>query len=207
VAFGASLTFRKINKPENLSSKSMFVVFSSSLCAFIFVTVFALGLYNMTKIRGDVFVQASIFLCVPCTINFFNICAKEQRVKNLPQTVMAMFPPIFYAVRIIGTFIDKTTQINSSGRSLKLVALSAVMLMLLYEAEFMLKKEDQGKRSIVKYYVMCLFSFSFAIISVIPNICVCAFWVYNSDFLLMDILDACVGVYAFARALCLPKEL
>ena len=117
-----------------------------------------------------------------------------------------MYPAIFYAVRVIDTFVDKTTQINSSQRSLKLVVLCSMMLMLLYEAEFVLQKSEQSQRSVAKYYATCIFSFSFAIISVIPYVAVCAFGSYSSEFLLMDILVGCVGVYALTRAMSLAKE-
>lgn len=207
LVFVVSLTLRKVNAPENLTSQSTSVVFSSSLCGFVFLTVFGCGIYNMIAGRTtDIFTQIAILLCIPVAANFFLICAREQRKKNVSQTVIAMFPVIFYAVRIIGTFVDSTTQINSSQRSLKLVVMCAIMLMFLYEAEYMIPKNEQKQRSVAKHYAFCLFSYSFALISVVPYILACALWFYQTQFLLMDILDACVGVYALTRAVTLVKE-
>jgi len=203
----------KNKAPEELNSESTVVVFSSSLCGFLFVTVLLYGIYKF--VIGDdrsVFLAIELLLCVPSAINFFCICSKSTRDKSAAQTMLSLSPSIFFAVRIIDVFTDTKTQINVSQRSLELVMLCAMMLLFVCESGFLLPDrkdsvtENDERASVAKYFAVVLFTVAFAVVTVIPYTIVSAFWVYESKFLLMDILDGCIGLYAATRMISLAKR-
>ncbi len=208
-------SLKKVKAPLELKSESTMVVFASSLCGFMFVTVLGYGLYKLFNSQSvSAFLVVELFLCVPCMINFFSICAKEQRLRNATQTLLSLFPALFFAVRIIERFTDVTTQINVSQRSLTLIMLCSAMMFFVCETRFFLplpsqEMADSDKtktHNVVKYFASGLFTVSFVIMTVLPYLVVCSFWVFSSDFLLMDILDGCIGLYALTRLVSLVRN-
>ncbi len=199
-----ALLLKNNKAPGELKSESTAVVFASSLCGFVFVTVLALGAYSIYtgKNTGMLF-MVQILLCIPCAVNFFSICVKELRERTAVQTLLSLFPALFFAIRIIEKFTDTATQINVSQRSLTLAMLCAAMLFFVCETGFFLPNGNSPCLS--RYFGTGIFTVAFAVITVLPYLVVCAFWIYNSDFLIMDILDACIGLYALTRMASLAK--
>ncbi len=194
-------------KIESLNSESMSVVFFASLCGFLFITTFGFGIYYFANGNiKDVFFMLSMLLCVPSSMNFFWICKKEQRKKSVPQVVLAIFPALFYAVRIISVFMDTTTQINVSQRSLSLAMMCALMLMFVSEAGFTIPEKTQRVYSGARYLTLCLICVLLVLVTSVSYLVVSAFWIYETKFLIVDVLDICAGVYAGVRVFdCLAK--
>ena len=107
---------------------------------------------------------------------------------------------LFFAVRIIEVFMNKNTQINTSQRSLELVLLCAVMMFLLTEASTLITGEFALK-NLSKYVASALAVIAMVFIAVIPYLAVSVFWVYRADFVVMDILECCIALYAASRML------
>lgn len=194
-----------------LGSDSNQMVFFSSLCAFVFVTVFIYGAYMIvTRKMPEVFFMIEILLCLPCFVNFLFVCLKENRQRNAKQMIPCIFVSLFYAVRVIDTFMDVKTQMNTSDRSLKLIMLCAMMLFFVTESGFLAQadKEESQRRGLKFRYVLSAALVGvFVLVSAFPSVLLNAFWLYNSQFLLMDLLDVCVGLYASARfySLCIKE--
>lgn len=194
-----------------LGSDSNQMVFFSSLCAFVFVTVFVYGVYMIaTKKMADTFFMIEILLCLPCFVNFFLVCLKENRQKSAKQMILCIFVSLFYAVRVIDTFMDVETQMNTSYRTLNLLMLCAMMLFFVTEAGFLAdadKDEGQNKGLKFRYVLSSALAGMFVLVSAFPSVLLNAFWLYNSQFLLMDLLDVCVGIYVSVRfySLCVKE--
>lgn len=207
----AAFAFRKKEMPKELSSESTLVVFAASLCGFLFATVIVFGIYKFaTGASRSVFLAIELLLCIPCAVNFLNVCLKEVRKKSVGQTLLALSPAVYFAVKTIEVFVDTKTQINTSQRSLMLVMLCSMMLFFVTEAVFMLpggrRQEGKYPNTLSKYYAFGIFSFDFALVALVPYIIVSAFWMYNSSFIVMDVLHACVGLYAATRMFVLVQE-
>lgn len=210
-----TLLLKKVEAPTELKSESTTVVFASSLCGFLFLTVLGYGIFMAFKgAQTDVWFWIEMLICIPCMINFFVICSKEQRDRNVKQTVLSLMPAVFFAVRTVSVFTDVKTQINVSQRSLTLVMLCAMMMFFVCETAFFLPENTETKEtenqsnapSLVKYFFTGIFTVAFAVIAVLPYLTVTAFWMYESKFLLMDILDASVGLYALTRLISLARS-
>ena len=205
-----SFAARGVKMSGELKSESTAVVFSSSLCGFLFLTVLIYGAYRaFLGNSADAFMWIEMLLCIPCMLNFFAVSAKELRNKSAVQTVLALFPAVFFAVRTVDLFTDVKTQINVSQRSLTLAMLCAMMIFFVCEAGFLIPQDEQDEKeqqvNAAKYFGAGLFTVILAITTVIPYLAVCAFWVYESDFLIMDVLDASVCLYAATRIISLAK--
>lgn len=206
IAAGGIIT-RKIDAPEHLDSRSTVVVFTSALCAFIYISMFVYGIYSLvSSAKMNYFLFAETVLCIPCCLNHVSICSSEVREKNTPHALFSMAEAVFFAVRIIEVFMDTKTQINASQRSLELLMLCAMMMFFLFESNFLVKREEGGLKSIAKYYMAGLASVAFPIVSVIPYLAVSLFWCYETGFLVMDILECCVMIFAASRLLTLKKN-
>lgn len=195
---------RKIKAPEFLDSHSTVVVFSSALCAFMYITVFLYGVYSLiTASAPNYFLYAQVVLCIPCMLNHISICSKEVREKNTPQSLLAMSEAVFFAVRIVEAFMDTNHQINVSQRSLELVMLCAIMMFFLIEAKFQIKSEDTESGSISKYFMAALATVALSVVTLIPYLLVCLFWCFEAHFIVMDVLECCVMIFAASRVLTL----
>ncbi len=194
-----------------LGSDSNPMVFFSSLCAFMFITVFAVGAYTVvTKKNTDIFFLIEILLCLACFVNFFLVCSKEKRDKSAKHMILTLFVCLFYAVRVIDTFMDVGTQMNTSHRALLLLMLCSMMLFFVTEAGFIAdadKEDGQNKGLKFRYVLSGALAGVFVLVSAFPSVVLNAFWVYSSEFLIMDLLDVCVGIYASARfyTLCIKE--
>jgi len=211
IAVGAK--YSKVKIPESLSSESTAVVFSSSLCGFLFVTVLVCGVYQFVTLKNTgAFRAVELLVCIPCVFSFYCICVKENRERNIKNLVFALCPALFYGVRTIHMFTDTHTQINASQRSLSLVMLCSMMLLFIQEAYFLIPKHekaesDKEKKSVAfKYAAITLIVMTLALTAALPYIAVSAFWMFESDFLVMDVLDLCIGVYALTRAAALCRQ-
>ncbi len=211
IAAGAK--YSKVKVPESLSSESTAVVFSSSLCGFLFVTVLVCGVYEFVTLKSTgAFRAVELLMCIPCVFSFFCVCAKENRERNIENLIFALAPALFYGIRTIHVFTDTQTQINASQRSLSLVMLCSMMLLFVQEAYFLIPshekaESDKEKKSVAfKYAALTLIVMTLALTAALPYIAVSAFWVFDSDFLVMDVLDLCVGVYALTRAMTLSRQ-
>ncbi len=203
----------KVNVPEELSSESAAVVFSSSLCGFLFATVVICGVYELAVSKNmGAFRAVELLVGIPCIFSFFSVCAKEKREKNVKNLVVSLAPALFYAVRTIHEFTDTQTQINSSQRSVMLVMLCAMTLLFVLEAYFLVPDNDKAqdakemKKVSVWYSTLTLSVMLLALTAALPYIAVSAFWVFETEFLVMYVLDLCVGVYALTRATTLCRQ-
>lgn len=196
---------RKVKSPDFLDSHSTVVVFTSALCAFMYISVFLYGLYTIFSAAGDrnYFLYAEVVLCVPCCLNHISVCSSEIREKNTPHAIFAMSEAIFFAVRIVEVFMDTTTQINVSQRSLELLMLCAMMLFFLFEARFLVDRVEESDNSISAYLMSGVASVAFPMIAVIPYLAVSLFWCYESKFLVMDVLECCIMMFAASRIMTL----
>lgn len=209
----AGCIFSKVKVPEALTSESPAIVFSSSLCGFLCATVLFCGAYEFIKAPVKcAFFAIELLLCIPCIIFFFSMCVKETKEKNAANIILNLSPAVYYAIRTIHFFTDVKTQINTSQRELSLLMLCSMMLMFVYESYFLLKEKNdddaqkERKSASVKYAVFTLLSMTLSLVSALPYIAVSAFWVFDSQFLAMDVLDLCIGVYAFTRAVTLCRQ-
>lgn len=198
------LSVRKVKAPEFLDSHSTVVVFTSALCAFLYVTLFINGIYSLVASDGfSILFFLQVALCIPCCLNHLSICSKEVREKNTPQSLLAMSEAVFFAVRIVEVFMDTKHQINVSQRSLELVMLCSMMLFMLFEARFQIKSEEIDSGSIVKYYVSGLSTIAFTLLTVLPYLIVCLFWCFESRVIVVDVLECCIMLFAASRLLTL----
>lgn len=192
------ILFKKINSPAKLGNSSTAIVFSSVLCAFMYFSLFGYGLYCMlfSESGADLPLIIEALLCVPCGINHLFISANEKRKKTTVQGLLALSVPVFFAVRTIEVFMGTDTQINASQRSLELMMLCSVMLFYLFEASFIAKDDGESKTSLSNYYAAATATVSLVCVSVLPYLLVSVFWVFETDFVVMDALECCVMLYA-----------
>ena len=88
--------------------------------------------------------------------------------------------------------------------------LCAIMLFFLGESSFLVNKntDDENDEKIfgfAKYYVAAVGVVMLTFIAVIPYLLVSVFWVFESDFLLMDVLECCIMLYAASRLIAAHK--
>ena len=199
---------RKDPAPDNLNSKSTVVVFTSALCAFMYISLFIYGIYSLMGMEGqkNYFLIAEIVLCIPCCLNHISVCTSEVRVKNTPHALFAMSQALFFAVRVVEVFMDTTSQINVSQRSLRLLMLCSMMLFFLFEASFLVKREEGGLKSLSKYFMAGAATAAFPLIAVLPYLAVSLFWCFESRFVIMDVVDCCIMLFAASRLLTLKSE-
>ncbi len=201
VAIGAGVRFRKVASPENLDSGRTVVVFSSALCAFVYLSVLVSGLFTaFTAKTLNLFLVLELILCIPCIINHISICSVEVREKNSHHAFLSMSGAVFFAVRIIEVFMDTTRQINVSQRSLELVLLCAIMMFLISETSFLITGEF-AQKNISKYLSSALAVVAMTILTAVPYLAVSVFWVFRNEFVVMDILECCMAIYAASRIL------
>ena len=208
--FGKRL-FKKVDCPTEVTSESTATVFASALCAFMFFSIFVYGIYaafiGESQLGKLMLVQ--VILCIPCGINHLFVCAKVRREKTASQALLAMSVPVMFAIRIIELFMRTDTQINTSQRSLELLMLCAIMLFFLGESSFLVTKntdeQDEKMSGFAKYYIAAMGVVMLTIIAVVPYLLVSVFWVFETDFLLMDVLECCVMLYAASRLIAAHK--
>lgn len=198
------LLLRNVRGTSELDSGSTVTVFGSALCAFMFFSVFIYGIYLMlfTENTVGLLFKIEMVLCIPCGFNQLVICAKEHRKKGTGDALLAMSAPILFALRIVDIFMNTTTQMNTSQRSFELVMLCATMLFFLYESAFLVEKDtSQKERSRIfgNYYVSAVCVVVLTFLTTIPGLLVSVFWVFENNFLIMDVLQCCVMLYAAAR--------
>lgn len=199
---------RKNPAPERLDSKSTVVVFTSALCAFMYLSLFFYGIYKLSGIVGGMnyFLLAEIVLCIPCCLNHISVCSSEVRAKNTPHALLAMSEAVFFAVRIIEVFMDKNSQINVSQRSLELLMLCSMMIFFLLEAGFLVNREEGNLKSLSKYLMAGMASMVFPVIAVLPYLAVSLFWCFEAQFVIMDVVECCIMLFAASRLLTLRFE-
>jgi len=196
---------RKVKVPEFLDSRSTVVVFTSALCAFMYVSVFLYGLYMIFSASGNrnYFLFAQVVLCIPCCLNHISVCSNEIREKNKPHALFAMSEAVFFAIRTVEVFMDTDSQINVSQRSLELLMLCSMMLFFLFEANFLVENEELNMKNLSKYLMSGVATVAFPIIAVLPYLAVSLFWCYESNFLVMDVLECCIMMFAASRIMTL----
>ncbi len=224
----AGFSVRRIKAPELLDSGSTAVVFSSALCAFLYISVFiysfyviATGLGDTAGIEGISFLARLVhaapgvtgnglllcieaLLCLPCAVNHLSICSKEVREKNTANGLLSMAPALFFAVRIIEVFMNTKNQINVSQRSIELVMLCSMMLFFLFEAGFSVNTaEGPYNKTVSKYFAAGLATIALPCIVVLPYLAVSAFWLFEANFIAMDVLECCMVLFAASRLLTL----
>lgn len=204
IAVAGRLMLKNVMNDSVPDSSSTVTVFGSALCAFMYVSLFLYGMYVMiTSPMMPKFLYAvQIVLCLPCAVNHLFICARENRRGTGGETMLAFCTPVLFAVRVVDVFMATDTQINTTQRSLELLMLCAMMLFYLYEASFLVKKNDEGTKPVnytARYYIACLAVVVLTCITVVPYLGVSLFWVYKADFVVMDVLEVCVMLYAASR--------
>ena len=119
------------------------------------------------------------FVLVAMSLIFFIIAAFKKQPEGKNSTFFGIFglvPALWAAIRAIGIFMDVTTQINSSERSLTLTLLVCVMMMFLNETEKFkpLYEEEKNKdfenRISAKSYAFALAVLSFSVIVFVSHI-------------------------------------
>ena len=205
-AFG--LLLRKTPSPEHLDSKSTVVVFTSALCAFMYFSLFFYGIYKTVSLQNELnyFLIAEIVLCVPCCLNHISVCSTEVREKNTPHALFAMSEAVFFGVRVIEVFMDTKSQINVSQRSLELIMLCAMMIFFLLEAQFLVNCQEEKGKSLSKYFMAAVATAVLPIIVVLPYLAVSLFWCFEANFVVMDVIECCVMLFAASRLLTLRFE-
>lgn len=195
--------FKHIQGKDELKSGSTVTVFGSALCAFMFFSVFVYGIYSIgfADKAMSAFATLQIILCLPCGFNHLMICAKERRGKNNSQALLAMSAPVMFATRVVEVFMGVDTQINTSQRSLELLMLCAIMMFYLYESAFLVNKksEKSGQTPFANYYLSGICTVVLTCIAVVPYLAVSVFRVFEADFVIMDVLECCVMLYAASR--------
>ena len=195
---------RKYKAPEFLDSHSTVVVFSSAVCAFMYVTAAIYGVYMLVSAPVfRPFLAVQIALAIPCALNHVFICSKEVREKNAPQSLLGMSEALFFAVRTVEVFMDTKSQINTSQRSLVLVMLCAMMLFFMYEAKFQIRSEESKQLSVANYFMCGIGTVALTMVTVLPYLAVCLFWHFESSNIIMDVLECCIMIYAASRMLTL----
>ena len=183
---------RGVESPKELKSDSTVTVFGSALCALMFFSVFVYGMYLklFTDNTIGILFLLQIVLCIPAGFNHLMICANERREKSTAQALLAM-----------SVFMATDTQINTSQRSFELLMLCAAMVFYLYESAFLVNKDndDKDNRIFVNYYVAALSTVVLTFVTVIPYLLVSVFWVFKTDFVIMNVLECCVMLYAASR--------
>lgn len=156
---------------------------------------------QITNAGPLIFKGIQILMCLPCGVNHLLICAKEKREKNTSHSLLAMSIPVFFALRVIEVFMSTETQINTSQRSLELLMLCAMMLFYLYESSFLTERNDEAslKRKCTNYYIAALAVVCVSCVAAVPYLLVSIFWVFESSFMVMDVLECCVMLYAASR--------
>lgn len=198
---------RKYKAPDFLDSHSTVVVFSSAVCAFMYITFIIYSVYMLSTAPAfRPFLAAQIVLAIPCAINHVFICSKEIREKNAPQSLLAMSEALFFAVRTVEVFMDTKSQINTSQRSLVLVMLCAMMLFFMYEAKFQISGQDTKQSSVANYFMCGAGTVALTLVTVFPYLAVCLFWHFESSNIIVDVLECCVMIYAASRMLTLRKH-
>ncbi len=195
------LLFKKLESAKEPDSTSTFAIFGSALCALMFFSVFIYGIYNImfAKMPMSTFLKLQIILCLPCGFNHLVMCVKEKREKTKGQALLAMVAPILFAVRVIEVFMDVNSQINTSQRSLELLVLCAIMMFYLYESSFLVNKDTVLSVNHSNYYISALGVVVLTCIAVIPYLLVSVFWAFEAGFVIMDVLECCVMLYALSR--------
>lgn len=199
---------RKTPSPEHLDSKSTVVVFTSALCAIMYLSLLLYGIYKIVSSQDDLnyFLLAEIALCVPCCLNHVSVCSTEIREKNTPHALFAMSEALFFGVRVIEVFMDTKSQINVSQRSLELLMLCSMMIFFLLESEFLVKREEERAKSLSKYFMAGVATVVFPIIAVLPYLAVSLFWCFDAHFVVMDVVECCAMLFAASRLLTLKFE-
>lgn len=214
--FACGFVVRKNKTTDYLDSKSMVVVFTSALCAFIYFTVAIYGVFQLLTPEVDEVTNANmplnyflffeVVLAVPCIFNHISICSNEVREKNTPHALLGMSEAMFFAVRTVEVFMDTTTQINISQRSLELVMLCSMMMFFLLEAGTLVKRKD-GDISVSKYCLAGLATVALPIIAVAPYLVVSLFVLcFDCDFIIMDVLECGIMLFAASRLLTLKEN-
>ena len=146
------------------------------MLALSFICLFATKITAF--ISGGVLSQIQLILCAFSVI-YFIIAVFQNKQAGKSSAFFGVFglvPALWAAVRAISIFMDVTTQINSSERSLILTLLVCVMMMFVNEAEMFKPfvdeekiKEEENKRS-AKSYAFALIVLAFSVIVFVSHI-------------------------------------
>lgn len=206
---------RKVQAPAFLDSRSTVVVFTSALCAFMYFSLFLYGIYMLVfqgrqlyLVEGTqkYFLYAQVVLCIPCCFNHISVCSSVVREKNTPHALFSMSEAVFFAVRTVEVFMNTDSQINVSQRSLELLMLCSMMLFFLFEASFLVNREEGNPKSIAKFFMAGIATMMYTVIAVIPYLAVSLFWCFESDLVIMDVLECCIMLFAISRLVTLRDQ-
>ena len=76
-----------------------------------------------------------------------------------------------------------------------------IMMFYLYESAFLVNKksEKSGQTPFANYYLSGICTVVLTCIAVVPYLAVSVFRVFEADFVIMDVLECCVMLYAASR--------
>lgn len=196
---------KKKEDAGGLNSRSAAVVFSSSLCAYLFFSVFVYGMYLVfTSKTSSLLFVVQVLLCIPCGINHLTICSKEVRENSAVHGFLSMSTAVFFAVRLVEVFMDVTKQINTSQRSLEILMLCAMMMFYLAESDFVVNKKALQPKSAVRYFFFGLCVIVFTAATVVPYLVVSEFvWMSGRGLVILNVLECCIMLFAASRLLTL----
>ncbi len=208
----SGVVLRKIDAPKSLSSASSVIVFASSLCAYLYFSLFVYNMYLIftktagTGIGGTLLLVLQAALCIPCGINHLTICTKEQRGSSNVYALLSMSNVAFFAVRLISVFMDQTQQMNSSQRSLEVLMLCAMMMFYLSECGFVVDKTNNAPKSVARYFASGIGVVVLTAITVVPYLVATGFfWGNLKGFAIAEMLECCVMLFAASRLLSIKE--
>ena len=180
IALGIIVTYLFLKKKDvcdvPMSSSGKMKKVAYIMCALCFACFTALEFTAL--VLGGVLAKSQLAL-VAASVIYFVIAAFKKQPDGESSTFFGIFglvPALFAAVRAISIFMDVTTQINSSERSLVLTLLVCVMMMFLNEAEKFkpLDEEEKNKdfqnKISAKSYAFALAAFAFSVVVFVSHI-------------------------------------
>ena len=164
------------------ASEDQFSVFTSSLLGFVFLAVGIFVIFCMDQImEGHIhsfyrFAQtATHALIFVCAVYFVLNAAGNARFENVRKKISIVIP-VWGVAFLMSSYLNPPDNYGDYNRKLCLVAVSALILFFLYEAEMALK----GKAS-TAYFVFSLFSLVASMVYMIPNFVLMAYWELSTD--------------------------
>ena len=214
------VALRNTPAPKALRSDSTILIFASSLCGFMFLSIFIYHIATVASTRqANAYTVLLMVLSIPSCISFLTTSAKSMKRRSALHALLSFAPVLFLAVRMIQYFLDPANIFNSSTVKLRLLMLCAMLLFFVAETGFFIPVDDKDDvqaqstkrkkrtRGLARYFCFGLCAMSLVVITVLPNLLLSAFWLLQSDTsYVIDILDLSIGLYAAARLRAIVHE-
>ncbi|MGN1122622.1 MAG: hypothetical protein ACI4RV_09670 [Eubacteriales bacterium] len=203
---------KKFTFDRPIKNESVMAAFAASVCAVMMAAIFCINVFDMVTGRRawGVLLVAETVICIPGVIYFFRICVKGANPdanSSQAYSLLPLFPALYAAIRTISLFIDVSKPINASQRSFVLLTLVFIMMFFVTEAEYALPRDEMEQKKkqallnslTAKYYALGLAVSCLVLVIIMPYAFASAFWIYDTDTLLYNVMDICLGMYALVR--------